>query len=344
MQYWSLQNADGKHWVIPTKNVTTALGIYQPSNWKGKLLKKALPLLGAVRKVYSPFPFTDIPLDSNIIKCLEGIFPKRKLEYSMFLGTPSVHQKTVIQIFEGHNILGYAKVSEKECVKHLFNHEERMLKELNEVGIRNIPKCLFNEKIDENRQLFVISTEKNDKSVVLHSWSKWHAIFIEELERKTCQKVLFENSDYARMLQELSCCTDCLPSEQAAIVLNSINRIKQEFSGTYYNMAVMHGDFTPWNMFVQDNHLFVFDWEYAKKTCPMGLDKCHFLVQSAIFEKHLSAKQIMDFVEKEQVGGMDKGLLEMYLIAIIAIYVCREEKKNMRINIGAYTELLKLIS
>lgn len=344
MQYWRLQNADGKHWIIPTKNVSTALGIYQPSYWKGKLLKRVLPLFGVFAKFYSPFTLVDIPLDNNIIKCLEGVFPGHKLEYSVFLGTPSVHQKTVIQIYEGHNILGYAKVSEKECVKQLFDHEEIMLKELKEIGIKNIPQCLFNEKLDENQQLFVMTTEKNEKSVAIHSWSKWHEIFIEDLERKTHKKILFEGSDYARMMQNLSCRTNCLPPEQAAVVLNSIKRIKKEHFGKYYDMAVMHGDFTPWNMFVQDNHLFVFDWEYAKRTCPMGLDKCHFFVQSAIFEKHLSAKQIIQLFENGQNEVLDNGILEMYLIAIIATYVCREENENISTNISAYIVLLKLIS
>ena len=119
MLYWELQNSDGKHWIIPTKNVSTALRIYQPSYWKGKLLKRILPLFGRIKSNYSPFPLIEFPLDSIIVNRLKEIFPDHKLEFSLFLGTPSVHKKTVIQIFEGNKILGYAKISEKECKKEI---------------------------------------------------------------------------------------------------------------------------------------------------------------------------------------------------------------------------------
>lgn len=344
MLYWKLQNTDGKQWIIPTKNANVALGIYQPSYWKGKLLKRVLPLFGVFAKFYSPFPLVDISLGDNIIKCLESIFPGHILEYSVFLGTPSVHQKTVIQIFEGNSILGYAKVTEKECVKRLFDHEESLLSELDEICVSNIPKCLYNKKIDANRQLFVMTTDKRDESVTVHAWCELHDRFIDELQQKTLKMVLFEDSDYARMLRELYHRAESLPIEHAAVISSSIKHILKAYSGNECEMAVMHGDFTPWNMFVQDGHLFVFDWEYSKRTCPKGIDKCHFIVQTAIFEKHWNARQIMDFVKNEQKGLIDKNILEMYLLAIIAVYVCREEKENMNTNIDVYIELLKLIT
>lgn len=339
MQYWELQNSDGKHWIIPTKNVYTALGIYQPSYWKGKLLKRILPLFGRIKSIYSPFPLIEFPLDSIIVNRLKEIFPDHKLEFSLFLGTPSVHKKTVIQIFEGNKILGYAKISEKECIKQLFNHEETILQELNEKGIRHIPKCLFNQKIDENRTLFVMTTEKNGDSVIEHSWTERHEAFQEELRQKTHKSVLFEDSDFARLLKELSLRTGDMPYETASIVTAAIKSTIAKFQGKLCDMSVMHGDFTPWNMLRQNNHLYVFDWEYAQRTCPMGLDKCHFFIQSYIFEKHWNTKQILEYLIYNR-NLTNTETLRMYLLVVLSIYVCRESEGTTNVNIDTYLKLL----
>lgn len=344
MQYWVLQNADGKKWIIPTREVSTALGIYQPSNWRGKMLKRTLPLFGGIKKFFSPFTLVENPLDGDITRHIETIFPGHNLEYSLFLGTPSVHQKTVIQIFEGHNILGYAKVTEREGVCQLFDHEEKILRQLDQKGIRNVPRCLFNQKIEGNRQLFVMTTEKDKRSVVMHSWSRWHEDFISMLEDKTCNKMLFDDSDYAKLLNALCLRKDSIPTEMQNTIMAEINNTREKYHGMECDMTVMHGDFTPWNMFRQDDLLFVFDWEYAMGSCPMGLDKWHFLIQSAIFEKHLDAEQIVDSITSGEMGQTNKDTLIMYLLAIIAIYVCREEKSMVCANIGIYVEILEQLN
>ena len=340
MPYWELQNSDGKHWIIPTKNVSTALGIYQPSYWKGKLLKRILPLFGGIKSIFSPFPLVELPLDSILVKRLEGVFPNHRLEYSLFLGTPSVHQKTVIQIFEGHKILGYAKVSEKECVKQLFDHEETILQELSEKGIRNIPRCLYNQKIDDSRALFVMTTEKNGDSVTEHSWTEWHEAFQEELRQKTHKSVLFEDSDFAHLLKELSLRIDDMPYETAKVVAAAIKSTMTKYQGKLCDMSVMHGDFTPWNIFRQNDHLYVYDWEYAQRTCPIGLDKCHFLIQSFIYEKHWNTKQILGYLINDKRNSTNIETLRMYLLAVLSIYVCRESEGTMNANIDTYLKLL----
>ena len=41
-------------------------------------------------------------------------------------------------------------------------------------------------------------------------------------------------------------------------ILESLNTEKRDF-------FLWTNDFTPWNMFVENNHLYLFDWELAKK-------------------------------------------------------------------------------
>jgi hypothetical protein len=45
-------------------------------------------------------------------------------------------------------------------------------------------------------------------------------------------------------------------------------------------LCLAHGDFTPWNTFVQGGRLYVFDWEYARADWPVGFDLVHFLLST----------------------------------------------------------------
>ena len=90
-------NADGKHWVVPVKNMQVALNLYQPSGIKGKLVKALLPFLywlSPVRKAIKAESLNST-LQDELKKLLEKIFGKN-IEFSIFEGTPCVHQKTTI--------------------------------------------------------------------------------------------------------------------------------------------------------------------------------------------------------------------------------------------------------
>ncbi|MBK6497179.1 MAG: hypothetical protein IPG00_03020 [Saprospiraceae bacterium] len=48
-----------------------------------------------------------------------------------------------------------------------------------------------------------------------------------------------------------------------------------------------HGDFTPWNIFANNQNLFIYDWEAAQDLMPKGFDAFHFIIQQSIMvEKH----------------------------------------------------------
>ena len=41
--FYKIQNADGKCWLMPRRDVRMAMALYQPSGWKGRLLKQLFP-------------------------------------------------------------------------------------------------------------------------------------------------------------------------------------------------------------------------------------------------------------------------------------------------------------
>lgn len=321
--------------------------LYQPSGWRGKILKALLPyfhLIPAVRRM-AHIEECNYELPEDLHKMICCVTRMDKFDFSIFLGTPCSHQKTTIQIFDRSGIICYCKVTDSDEIARLFYDEKEILDYLQKKGVDGVPRCLFCGKIEESGYAFVQSTSKTLSSRVIHDWNNLHDDFLNELYAKTGCDVLFEDSDYYKSLLELISHLDWLPNDDARkVVQAAVEGVIKQYVGKNVKYCVYHADFTPWNMFSQSGSLFVFDWEYARKSYPPFLDRYHYFTQTSIFERHWSEKEILKYIESADGKWIDKNTYCMYLLDIISRYTLREKG-----NIGKDLECcfriwLKLLS
>lgn len=326
-RYYELRNADGKVWVMPARHLRVAMGLYQPSGIKGKMLKRWFPLLHGfplVRSVVRARKVSD-PLPKSLLELLRRLFGEEDLEYAVFEGTPSVHQKRTIQLFRGERILGYCKTSTSLEVRRLFEREAALLEHLERQGVRGIPRSLYVGEYASEAFAFVQNTCKSLRSKTSHQWGALHEAFLDQLCERTKQRLLFEETDYYRTLSELLRHLDWIPGVEARRwVVDTIEGIFRELVGREVTYCAYHADFTPWNMFEERGQLFVFDWEYAQETYPPRLDKYHFFTQKAIFEAHWNVKEITAYVSSVEGRWIDRTQYVRYLMDMIARFVIRE--------------------
>lgn len=352
-RYHSFINTDGKRWIMPVHNMAIAMELYQPSGIKGKRLKRFLPHLHWCRFVRERL---DIVMHSYVLagglkQRLCELFQVYDIEFAIFCGTPSVHQKITIQLSRGSRILGYCKVTDKEDIKQIFRKEQVLLGELSVLGVENIPRCLACEPLFGSIGIFVQSTIKSCRSKTVHQWSKKHWDFLRLLHQRTQRLQPFEQTDFYYMLSKLISQIDTLPDSSVTIIRQAINGINKEYSGTNVLFSAFHGDFTPWNMFVEQGRLFVFDFEYAQLTYPPFLDWFHFFMQTMLFEKHMEINNIMRrYSEQKQslsVYFVNPDLaFQSYLLSVIGTYIarsngmCDEQTRDMVLR---WTEMLLLV-
>ncbi|MFR9523522.1 MAG: phosphotransferase [Rikenellaceae bacterium] len=340
-------NSEGKAWVVPIRNMRTALNLYQPSGAKGKAVKSLLPYLHWVPQVRALIKAENrqVTLDEPLKKLLCRVLKIEYFEFSIFEGTPSVHQKVTIQISKGSQILAYCKLTESEEVKPLFRHEEQILNQLQSKGIGNIPKCLYCGELSEGSKtlLFVQSTIKTNRSKIIHSWGDEHWKFLEDLHEKTKVKLPFIESDFAKSLAMLEGYLASLPIENKDIIYNAIKQVREYYGGKEVEFSAYHADFTPWNMFFEKGKLFVFDFEYAAMTYPPHLDWFHYYTQTANFERHLTPEQIIAEFKCPERLDSQVGYVA-YLLDMISKYVHREKgqlRSNTLDNITFWIDILK---
>ena len=365
-------------------------------------------------------------LEEDLKRMIGSAFGVSEFEYSVFEGTPSVHQKTTIQVWKGEWILGYVKMSENEEVGRLFFREAEFLKKITDDRLQithfvrdfysarhneQAPSALANRKniqitdntdicVEKSRrdditqtgvrklrvsecneiyfgcqagaiwtestpgrditpqinpvgvtglvpeaeafrvrngEVFVLiqTTRKSLKSVVVHEWGVLQEEFLKRLYVATAKEIVWEESEVAQALRDLRELVDWLPDGvDGDVVARRIDAVMERMVGKRVMYGAYHGDFTPWNMFVEGGELFVFDWEYAGMSYPMGLDRYHFWMQTALFEKHWGVEELKRYMGSDEGKWIDREMLEMYLLDVMSKYVMREGEKVK--SLGAF--------
>ncbi len=345
-RYFRISNADGKRWIFPVRNLRTALCLYQPGGIKGKLVKAFLPCvwrLPFVRSMLSmercgrPYPELDESIRDTF--GLEGDF-----ECAVFEGTPCVHKKATLQIFRGKKILGYVKISDNPAVYRLFRREQRILETLHASGMDEVPRIVALKELSDGSWLLAQTTTKTLHSGTPHEWGPLMEQFIERLENATGVTAAFEQTEMADEMG-LGVIGMSAPEGQVSALLperyrSVFERTAERFRGRELACCLTHNDFTPWNMYVQGGRLEVFDWEYASFCNPKGIDRCHFLVQSAFFEKKWSPKQVF---QNRIADAPDSDIFRLYLLSIIARYLRRDPSCADSVEIARWGQLLELL-
>lgn len=325
--YYTLTNADGKCWVMPARGMRTAMHLYQPSGTKGKLLKRLFPWLHAlppVRRVLRTVPVS-YRLADDLQALVDSLFGAG-VEWALFGGTPCVHQKATLQLSREGKILGYLKLCNHADVYRLFTHEQAVLDELLAAGMEDIPRCLGCGELRPRLWFFAQSTTKTGQSRVPHVWTPRHDEFLLRLAEKTQRTYAFEETDLYAALLQLQKHSNWLPDGAKPVVTAALDKVLGHYAGREVSFCAYHGDFTPWNMFVEGGHLFVFDWEYAARSYPQGLDYYHFVTQSAIFEQHAGAAEIWQQMQPHLALAAENRLkYACYLLDALSRYTLREQ-------------------
>ena len=113
-----------------------------------------------------------------------------------------------------------------------------------------------------------------------------------------------------------------------------------KYRGSVLACTLSHNDFTPWNLYVSHGKLELFDWEYASLCNPVGLDACHFQVQTALLERRWSPERIVRELIRPS-GQLER--YRMYLLGIAARYLRRDAAAVVSPEMKAWIQMLEML-
>lgn len=318
-------------WLVPlddSRLTISGLAMFQPIVASAKFIKSA-----AV--ISSKFGLAPTFLREKVYisgrSDFEDIFSQRALSYSFFTGTDSPHRKVAVQVMDRDGtIKGFAKVSRNPAVKPLLAHEAGMLNHLQTLGLTTVftPMVLFCGDIGSVLTL-VTDTLKTARSKSTTTLREAHVNFLREFAEKTVMLSAGNGWLVAELSRQYDAVAERLPLDWQQRLEGAIDFLAQKGGGEGAKV-LSHGDFTPWNTFFVNDHLYVFDWEYAHDRYPVGYDLLHFVFSLPAIANQAAdialaqVRQQLSLVEIGQANIVENSYLLGYWCAHSLFYFARE--------------------
>jgi hypothetical protein len=123
--------------------------------------------------------------------------------------------------------------------------------------------------------------------------------------------------------------------------------IVQKYHNLKVTSSLVHRDFSPWNVKLIDNNLYLYDWEYSKNNWVLELDYFHFFIQPLIL-KNFNSKEIYIKARRHKLYFLEDSiendvLLLLYLLDIITMYSLREATTNEPPLISKWISLISFL-
>jgi len=114
-------------------------------------------------------------------------------------------------------------------------------------------------------------------------------------------------------LQNLEETKNELPISKVKVLKNFCEEIFYNITITdSIKVGIAHGDFTPWNMYVSDNQLFVYDWEMSQTDMPLLFDVFHYVFQKGILIERKDFTSIKNEIESLLNSPAAKNIISKY--------------------------------
>lgn len=269
--------SNSRWWLVPIENPRVAaasLALFQPTLPSARLLAQ-LGRLGARLGLARLWPGTRVYVSGDC--SLHRTLPSRPQAIAIFTGTNSPHRKTTLQIMDARGRpQAFAKITRDARVRGVVAHEASTLAWLRTLSLHsaNVPSVITHSEFPDVSVL-VTDTTKTVRSRTVVEFGPQHNAFVHELRMKTrCADRSIHSTVQALADRTARLAARISPRWRERMDVAATNLLR--LSGRLGAGGMVHGDFTPWNTYLEQGHLSVFDWEYAETGYPSTFDVLHF--------------------------------------------------------------------
>ena len=267
-------NENTKLWVSTRSSLKAAFSLYNPYSKNGKLFKSTINLLPTFVGNFFLKPTQSTEQTTIFEKYKKYIDNILKIDSTINIspGTNSKHQKTTVQIIVSKTTKFFLKVSDNPITIQLSGNEYNILKFINtkELTIK-IPNAIYGGMVESS--YFLIQTaapiDQFKQSGTKFTYS--HCIAIIDLFN-VCPKTITLSEYTTKIVSSISTQLD-----EDNKVFEYLHKITDDNSDISIVTSLCHGDFSPWNILINDTDtLFIFDWEHGNTETPLLFDFFHF--------------------------------------------------------------------
>ncbi len=341
-KFYYVNNPDGTlRWIIPSDtNQSSFLSLYNSGSlkaWMYKIFAKTIFSIGCKKFMMSGSFFMKPDLVSNVRNNYDI---KEEEQFTVFTGTRGENRKIIIEINNGKQTTHFIKICFSESAKKNLQNEIDMLTTLNKYDFTSLsmPHVAPGKKSGTAR----LSNVKPGVSISASRITEIHLKALTELYAVHHeQKNILETAAWKTIENNLQ----WMYSEHPLI--NDMDEFKTRriihLLGKLFAslpveaevpVSVSHGDFTPWNMYMDSNRLYVYDWELAKNGIPMLFDLFHFVFQAQVLLHRNNFSEIKENIKNVLQTPAAQNLTHKYSIDTTLHY-----KLYLLFNISYYMRI-----
>lgn len=328
---------------VPLENnacAAAALALYQPSLHMARIRKHLAYSLGRMGLATLWTPYTVILAQKGSGRPLSGLpwvirkTLRQDVLLALFTGTPGYLRKSTIQIMDdAGSILGYCKIGDSPQTKSVLQNEAIMLRHVSSLAMGNamIPALLHAEESDNgNLHLIQSSCKKHLSSAPLVPDDR-HRDFLARIMHQTKIIGSFrESACYHEVAKRLTDFTGNIGAGFYPVIRDAFAWSSEVLHKGKVILHLAHRDFTPWNTFISNGRLFVFDWEFARPDWTPLTDAYHFILQKGILVDRCAPEELWSRLTsgKTREGrfihqcASDVTASKETFLALLAFYLC----------------------
>jgi hypothetical protein len=217
-------------------------------------------------------------------------------------GAPGPWSKDTILLLDKRTAkpLYLVKAGAGEAVDALLQNEADWLRSLREEPslVDHIPGLVAHRSGKD--LCFVVQSPVSGK--LDFKLGKLQLDFLRKLQRYSLQPMRYEDSAlYRTICSRLADLNGLLTEAWSIRIEKAMLKLKQSLSGSPVLFVSAHNDFTPWNVRLQDNVAYVFDWEYAAAERLPLFDPLHFALLPMALQRRPAVKIVQKMNEALQV-------------------------------------------
>lgn len=319
-----INNPDGTiRWFYPSSGLQAGhLALYNSGTLKSRLYK-------AVTKLAWKFGQSS-RLASGTFKVQQKLFETVKKNCGMapheavafFTGTRGATRKMVIEIHDEYQTTGFIKMPLTPQAELLIDNEYKMVNSLNKYDFTTLSLPKSSKRINGHARLSNIKpavTIPADRITAIHvrALAELYAISHDRITtNKTAAWDTIESNIYF-LCEELVFIND-LNKQKTRELIRLMKEVYNSIAATEpVAVSISHGDFTPWNMYCDEQRLYVYDWEMAKNGIPMLFDLFHFTYQSVILQHRKNYTEVKETINSWKKQPLVQQLVHKYQINLL---------------------------
>jgi hypothetical protein len=304
--YYFFNNPNGTmRWVYPISlKHPSFLTLYNASGWKSKVIQMAFKTtfkLGLQSKI-SKGKFTFFTSVNNKVEVLTK--ESKADNYSIFTGTVGENRKVIIEVNRNKKTTNFIKVPLGVKSEKLVQREKEQLLKFGKLELKNsiIPTIT----ISKNPKVAILSNvQPSGNFYTSNELTKVHLNVLAEWYNKSkTQTYISELTEYQLIKKNITNLS-AYPKPANNLNIETVNRLidglqkwfQEIDESQMITVGMAHFDFTPWNMYVTEKQLHVYDWELSKTDLPLLYDAFHFIFQAGILIKRSTFEDLQNEIE-----------------------------------------------